>query len=78
MDFYKVCYGKLMTSITYIEVSLVMNLTKNVFLALEINFILENREELDEISHYVAFYLGLTHLSKYPFIKSGPGITVPP
>ena len=51
--------------IVYIEGS---QFKKNiVFLFLKIDFVLANSADSDEISHYVAFHLGLLLFAKYQF-----------
>ena len=41
--------------------------TNIIFLSLKIKFVLANSADPDEMSHYVAFYLCLHWLPKYPF-----------
>ena len=54
-------------SIVYIEGPQVIISKKIVFLSLKIDFILANSADRDEMPKYVAFYLGLHCLPKYPF-----------
>ena len=54
-------------SIVYIEGSRVI-ISKNIlFLSMKIEFVLANSTDPEEMSHHVAFLLGLHCLPKYPF-----------
>ena len=54
-------------SIVYIEGSQVIISKNVVFLSLKIDCSKANSADPDEMSHYVAFHLGLHCLPKYPF-----------
>ena len=54
-------------SIVYTEGSQFIISKNIIFLSLMINFVLANSADPDEMPHYVAFYLDLHCLPKYPF-----------